>query len=194
MTSYLNDVNCDGRRIAAGGRGKGTVAAVGGAVVSIGLTCKVLLFKLHVHITSTISKRAWPSHTLHVWVTVSAWQRCVQSACLAHTVSVTSLHSCFTYSDASHIRQAWHLRSDVIVGLRDTKESSPHVVSAAHVRSVVGVGAATSYCSDGTHDVTARHTRSVLAVGGRSSNWLLLHDVIGAHVRSVRGVHVRVSY
>ena len=57
------------------------------------------------------------------------------------------------------------MRSVVAEGAADSYCEAVHVVSAAHVRSVVAVLGALSYSESGTQVVRAAHCRSLVALG-----------------------------
>jgi len=69
------------------------------------------------------------------------------------------------------------------------------VVVAAHTRSLVGVGSASSSSCPSTHVVTGEHVRSLVGVGSSDSHWeVSSHDEMDAQDRSVVGVSATSSY
>ena len=77
-------------------------------------------------------------------------------------------------------------RSEVELGGRDSYcVALSQVVSAAHTRSEVSVGAVAWYLPAlGSHGVRALHTRLALVVGADVSYSAVVHTVKGAHTRS----------
>jgi len=84
----------------------------------------------------------------------------LHAAQLSHTRSLVGVAAASSYVPVLGSQagvSATHVRSLRSVGATDCHSSDAHTVSGAHRRSLIGVGAAVSYCVLATHSVTAEH-------------------------------------